>query len=89
MDVHNILIRVLGEFGLLGLILLILLLLQPFFGVSINRNPSARPLNAYFFTLLVYILVSMTQPAFIFYMISPCLLFWVLYPEVTKLRRFK
>ena len=89
MDVHNILIRVLGEFGLLGLILLILLLLQPFFGVSINRNPSARPLNAYFFALLVYILVGMTQPAFIFYMISPCLLFWVLYPEVIKLRRLR
>ena len=87
MDVHNIFVRALGEFGLVGLILLILLLLQPFFGVSISRGPSARYLNAYFFALLVYILVSMTQPAFLFYMISPCLLFWVLYAEVIKLKR--
>lgn len=87
LDVHNIFLRILGEFGLVGLILLILLFLQPFFEVSKNRNSSARPLNIYFFVLLVYILVSMTQPAFIFYMISPCLLFWILYPEVIKLKR--
>ena len=87
LDVHNIFVRILGEFGLVGLILLILLFLQPFFEVSKNRNSSARPLKIYFFVLLVYILVSITQPAFIFYMISPCLLFWILYPEVIKLKR--
>ena len=86
-DVHNIFVRILGEFGLAGLTLLILLFLQPFFGVSKNRTSSTSSLNTYFFVLLVYILVSMTQPAFIFYMISPCLLFWILYAEVIKLKR--
>lgn len=87
LDVHNIFVRILGEFGLAGLTLLLLLFLQPFFGVYKNRTSSTSPLNTYFFVLLVYILVSMTQPAFIFYMISPCLLFWILYAEVIKLKR--
>jgi len=74
-SVHNVFLKIFGEFGILVLLMLILMLAIPIFHA---RGPSWRN-KAARFMIFVGIGIAMMQPQYLVTGLSECLVFWVCY----------
>jgi len=75
-DVHNIYLRALGELGIAGLVVLLLLLSIPYFGKALNSDEqAARVFCGVFFC------VGMVHPDLLTTAISTCMIYWLSYAE--------
>jgi O-antigen ligase len=87
LDIHNVYLQVLTELGFVGFVLFMCLLFYPFYLVYIKKRKSNETTPNEVFICLAFMIVGLIHPELLIFQLSTCMLFWVSYFEIIRLKK--
>ena len=87
LDIHNVYLQVLTEFGFVGFVLFMCLLFYPFYLVYIKKRKGNATIPKEIFICAAFMIVGLIHPQLLIFQISSCILFWVCYFEIIRLKK--
>ena len=87
LDIHNVYLQVLTELGFVGFVLFMCLLFYPFYLVYIKKRKSNETTPNEVFICLAFMIIGLIHPELLIFQLSTCILFWVCYFEIIRLKK--
>lgn len=87
LEIHNVYLQVLTELGFIGFSLFICLLFYPFYLVFIKKRKSNETTPNEVFICLAFMIIGLIHPELLIFQLSTCILFWVCYFEIIRLKK--